>query len=132
MHTKAEKRNPYQVMTNILKKEFKPTEEEIRGINSFMMTRWLSNHPHSIAVANYINNNHTLDIVQQYNFAYNAVHGIKYIAQRKKEVFDDEEIDVISEHYNLRYELAKEYVRMLPKELIKEIVDMYKNTGRVR
>lgn len=128
----SEKRNPYQVMTNILKKEFKPSDEEMKSVNSFMMVRWLSNHPQSIAVANYINNNHTMDIVQQYTLAYNTVHGIKYIANKGKEKHNDEVLDILSEHYNLRYELAKEYLKMLPEEEVQRIVGMYKNTGRVK
>lgn len=128
----SEKRKSYQVMTNILKKEFTPTEEEIRSINSFMMTRWLSNHPGTIAVANYINNNHTMDIVQQYELAYGNVHGIKYIANRTASKEDDEVLDIISEHYQIRYELAKEYLKMMPKEEVDKLVGIYKNTGRMR
>lgn len=109
-----------------------PTDTEIKSINSFMLARWLSNHPGTVAVANYINNNHQLDIVQQYLVARYKVHGIKFIAQRKKSDDNDELINILSEHYQIRDELALEYAKMLPETEINKLISMYKNTGRVK
>ena len=127
-----EKRNSYQVMTSILKKDFIPTEEEIKSLNSWMITRWLSNHPYGIEIANYINNNHNMPLHAQYWLARNKVFGIKYIPYPKKESDKNEVYEIFSNHYNCRLEIAKEMVSRLPQSEIDKIVNMYKNVGRIK
>lgn len=127
-----EKRNMYEIQNSILKKDFIPTDEELKTLNSFLMCRWLSAHPFSIEVANYINSHYDLPIKAQYWLARSFVNGIKYIGRPKVEKEDMSYIDVISKEYDCNIDLAKRYCNMLPQEEIDRLLSKWNSGGRVK
>lgn len=122
----------FAIMSSTIKKDFIPTDDEIASINSFMMCRWLSNHPMGVEVANFINNNTDLPINVQYWFVRSAMNGIKYIAYPKGIDKKDEVLEIISKHYDCNFEIAKEYLRLLPPSEKDRIIAIYKNVGKIK
>ena len=127
-----EKRNMYEIQNSILKKDFVPTDEELKTLNSFLMCRWLSAHPFSIEVANYINSHYDLPIKAQYWLARSFVNGIKYIGRPKAEKEDMCYIDVISKEYDCNLDLARRYCSMLSQEEIDRLLSKWNSGGRVK
>lgn len=126
------KRNMYDIQNSILKKDFIPTDDELKMLNSFLVCRWLSNHPFSIEVANYINSHYTLPIKAQYWLARSFVNGVKFIGQAKKEKEDTEKIEAISKEYICNNNLAKRYIEILPDEEIERILSKWNSHGRIK
>lgn len=123
-------KTPYEVMASTIKKDFIPTDDEIKTMNSFIMCRWLSNHPVGVELANYINTNFTMDITIQYWLVRSYMKGIKYIAYPKKDNDKNENIELICNHYNCNVSIAKSYLKLLTKEHLDEIKKLYAG-GRI-
>lgn len=126
-----EERSSYNLMVSIVKKDIVPRENEYEKINSFFLCRWLSNHPYGVMVSNYINTHPDIPMKGQYWLARGAMHGIKYIAQQKKDNTKNEEIQILSKHYKCNIELANRYYKLLPKNELQKILDMYKE-GKIK
>lgn len=128
----SEKKNMFQIMKSAIDRTFIPNQSEMNQINSFLFTRWISNHPFGIKIAEFINNSTDVPINAQYWLARSTLQSVRYIAYPKKEDTKDKDIQLLSEHYNINYSLAREYHRMLPKEELEKIKNKYRHIGRTK
>jgi hypothetical protein len=127
-----EPKKMYEVQNSILKKDFIPTDAELKQLSSFMLCRWLSNHPYSVEVGNFINSNYNMPIKAQYWLARSLVHGLKFIGLPKKEKEDLEHLEHICSYYKCNIDIAKRYKNILPPEELQKIVDMYTKIGKTK
>lgn len=117
----------YQIMTSILTK-YKPSKEEKILINSFFMTRYLSSHPGSMVVSNFINRYYKeIPVDIQYDFAKQLLNGrIKWIQMPKKDNEDTLITTNISKYYNISTIHAVEYSKMMSKEELQWFEELYR------
>lgn len=124
----------FDVFGSIIKKDFIPNNDELKSMNSFVMCKWLSNSPSCIEVANFINNvsDNDMPINVQYWFARSVIKNVKHIPYPKKDSSIDKDIEILSDHFECNYELAKTYYKILPAEEREKIIKKYKHIGRTR
>ena len=122
----------FAIMASAVKKDFIPTEAELKTINSFMMCRWISNHPVGIEIANFLNNATEIPIDVQYWFVRNTMHNVRYITYPKKTSAADKDIETLTKYYDCNYAVAKQYYKILPKEELEKILNKYKHIGRTK
>jgi len=119
----------YSIMKSAVDKTFIPDDDEIKKINSFFLTRFISNDPSTIYIANTLNCYvKTIPIEAQYKFVRNStMDKINYINYPKKQKFiSDKELNIISHHYRCNNSIARQYVEIMGIEKTTEILDKYK------
>lgn len=126
------KRTTWDIVNSIFKKDFIPTDEELKSMSSFMLCRTLSNHPLGVEVANFINCNHTLDIKLQYWLARSALQSVKFIGYPKKDKEENKNIEYIMLEYNCSDIVAKRYLSLLPQEELERIKEKNIHYGRIK
>jgi len=127
------KKSPYSIMKSAIDKSFNPTSEEIKTINSFFLTRYVSNDPSTIYIANILNcNTKFIPIEAQYKFIRNStMEKVAFINYPKKEkIISDKDLKFIMKYYKCGESTAKDYVKILGPEKTQEIVDKYLNIGK--
>jgi hypothetical protein len=123
-------KTPYSIMKSAVDKTFVPTNDELKKINSFFLTRFISNDPSTIYIANtlncYVKN---IPIESQYNFVRNStMDKINFINYPKKErIISDKELNIIAHYYKCNLAIAKQYVEILGLDRTNEILTKYKN-----
>lgn len=122
----------FAIMASSIKKDFIPTRDELKTINSFMFCRWLSNSPVGIEIANYLNNAIDIPIEVQYHFVRSTMHNVRYIAYPKKTDENNKDIEVLATHYKCNYLQAKQYYKILPSEELEKILTKYKHIGKTK
>lgn len=132
IETKEVKNTGFAIMASAIKKDFIPSPEEIKSINSFMMCRWISNHPLGVEVSNIINNATDIPIETQYWLVRSMMNNVRYIKYPKKTSDEDKDITIIAEHYKCNFLQAKQYYKILPEEERNKLLNKYKNFGRVK
>jgi len=97
------------------------------GWNNWMINRYLSMDPDYCEVVNivqkntwqmkgeYLYNLYKDLIPQQYKF-------LKYIKASKKSDYKKEDIDAVKQYFEISEKQAKEYINILPKEELEDIV----------
>lgn len=129
------KKTPYSIMKSAVDKSFEPTEEELKTVNSFFLTRYVSNDPSTIYIANILNCNvKNIPIEAQYKFIRNStMEKVAFINYPKKErIISDKELKIIMLHYNCNENIAKEYVKIMGIEKTQEILDKYKDIKKFK
>ena len=121
------KHTNYNIMKSAVDKKIKPSIEEIRKINSFFLIRYISNDPASIYIANALNCNYKIPIEAQYKFILNStLDKVAFINYPKKEkLISDKDMKIITRHFKVNEQVAKDYIRILGTEKIIAILDMY-------
>lgn len=130
---KENKKTPYSIMKSAIDKTFEPSEEEIKTVNSFFLTRYISNDPSTIYIANILNcNAKNIPIDAQYKFIRNStMEKVAFINYPKKEkLITDKELKLIMKYYKCSESVAKDYVKVLGLEKTQEILDKYKNLNK--
>lgn len=117
----------FKTMIGVMDPKKKPTPEEIQKIPSYVFCRWLSGNPNTVQAANQINYYFDIPIENQYNMIKTAFAGkIKYIPYPKKESENKlKQIDYISDFFKISEEKAKEYLELMDKTELNEIIKMY-------
>ncbi|QAU04485.1 putative clamp loader subunit [Vibrio phage Va1] len=117
----------FKTMTSVLDPKKNPSSDEINKIPSYLFCRWLSGHPHTILAANMINLNHSIPIENQYQMIRSAFAGkIKYIPYPKNVTQDSlKQIQYLCEHFKISEEKAHEYLDLIDKKELQDIVQMY-------
>lgn len=116
----------YQVMKSILS-SYNPSYDEKMSINSFFVTRYLSCHPGSIGVSNFINR-YYLEIPKnvQYDLAKQLLNGkIKWIQMPDKDKHDNKTIDSICRFYSVSITTAISYYKLMEKEEREKFTSLY-------
>ena len=119
----------FKIMTGVLNKKSNPTIEEINKIPSYIFCNWLSGNPNTIGAANQINFYFNIPIENQYNMIKSAFAGkLKYIPYPKNQKeLNNEDANILSGHYNISLEKAREYLEYIDKNELKELVELYKD-----
>jgi len=120
-------------MKSAIDKKFMPNTEEIKSVNSFFLTRYVSNDPSTIYIANILNcNARIIPIEAQYKFIRNStMEKVAFINYPKKEkLVSDKDLKLVMQYYKCNEIIAKDYVKILGVEKTQEIVDKYKNIGK--
>jgi hypothetical protein len=118
---------PYNIMKSSVDRMITPSVEEIKKINSFFLTRYISNDPASIYIANALNCMSKIPMEAQYNFVlHSTLDKVAFINYPKKErLVSDKDIQIIMEHFKISETTAKDYVKILGIEKTKEILSYY-------
>ena len=130
---KETKRTPYSIMKSAIDKKFMPNTEEIKTVNSFFLTRYVSNDPSTIYIANILNcNAKIIPIEAQYKFIRNStMEKVAFISYPKKEkLISDKDLKLVMQYYKCSESVAKDYVKILGVQKTQDIVDKYKNIGK--
>jgi len=116
-------------MKSAIKKDYNPTPDEIKSLNSFFLVRYISNDPNTIYIANALNCNTNIPIDAQYKLVRNStLDRVAFINYPKKEkVLDGKSLKIIMYHFKVNETIAIEYVKTMGKEETKKVLDMYKN-----
>lgn len=117
----------FKTMTGCLDPKKNPTDEEIKKIPSYIFCRWLSGNPYTIFAANQINMNDSIPIENQYHMVKAAFAGkIKYIPYPKNITEESmKHIGYLCEHFKISEEKAKEYMQLIDKKELQDIIQMY-------
>lgn len=104
-----------------------PSTEEISKIPPFIFGRWLSGNQYAVQAANQLNLYHHIPIENQFKVINYAFGGkIKYIPYPKV-IKDDvsKALDVITKHFDINPNLAKEYLDFISKEELEYLIKIY-------
>lgn len=117
----------FKTMTSCLDPKKTPSDDEIRKIPSYIFCRWLSGNPYTIMAANQINLRSDIPIENQYKMVKVAFAGkIKYIPYPKNVSEESQkQIEYLSEHFKISIEKAREYIQLIDKKELSDIVQMY-------
>ena len=130
--------NSWQIMSSIFKPNIKPTEDEIKSINSFFFCRYLGANKHCLPIAAVINRNYNIPIETQYQFAkdYSDLVGlsrlVKFISYQKEKTPPELEqlLSNLERKYNITRGHAFQYFEIMRQtkegqNKLNEIMDMY-------
>lgn len=116
-------------MAGVLNTKSRPSEEALQKISPFVFCRWLSGSIHAVQAANMLNLHYNIPVECQYNIIKNAFGGkIKYIPYPKS-ITDKTsyEQSVIAKHFKINENMAREYLELIDRNELKEIVGMYES-----
>lgn len=105
-------------MASVLNKNESISQEDINKINPYLFCTWLSGNPITIFAANALNRYYNIPISCQYKMIKAAFAGkIKYIKYPKGGNQEkNENVNLISQHYNISIERAEEYNSLISNE----------------
>jgi hypothetical protein len=107
---------------NTTKKDIMVTDQDQKAYTSYMVNRGLSYFPDTVLLANMMNQRYHLSSKMQYDFLRNAVPPKKRFSKWfKSEKLND--INLISDYFNVSQQKAKEYSYLLSNEDINIIRD---------
>lgn len=123
--------NMFQVMTQCLKNE-KVNEEDLKVVSPFLMCRWLAGNPSTLQAANFFNTHSDIPIEAVFKSVRSAFLGkVKYIPYPKGTSENvQKDVEILSEYYNIRHDLAKEYMRYMSDEQLQKIRGYFANKHR--
>jgi hypothetical protein len=123
-----EKRNSWNVMSSAFKKDFYPTEEEIKDISSFVFCRFLSNHPFGALIVNFINVYPEVPIENQYQLVRYSMPKIQYLKYPSiKKISKTEELENIMDYFNCSEKTALEYLELMSDEEKERIMKKFEH-----
>lgn len=112
-----EKRNSWNVLSSSFKKDFYPTDEELKDISSFVFCRFISNHPFGALVANFINVYPEIPIENQYQLVRFSMPKLQYLKYpTAKKIEKTEILENIMEYYNCSEKTAFEYLELMTED----------------
>ena len=116
----------FNTMFSALDKNKTPTTDEIEKIPSFIFCKWLSGNPSSIFIANEINKYYDMPMLNQYFLVKHSLAGkvrnVKYVKSDKNDSLD---VDLIIKHFKISKIKALEYLRIINKNELKKIRELY-------
>ena len=107
------------------------TEDEQKKFSPFIINRWLSMEPEFIEIVNYFQKYAigTLEPREVYKWYCDVLpkgkRFNKYIKGKSDKKYDKELIDIISKHFECSKLQIKEYLELINKEELKEILEKY-------
>jgi hypothetical protein len=112
-------------MFNVFKKILQNkeiTEDELDKIAPFVMCRWLAGNPNTLQLAQFLNLYSKIPIDVQVKFLQSVINGkIKYIPYIKGQKTSNDDLELISEYFNISFEKALMYSEFITKQDLKEI-----------
>ena len=119
--------NMFKTMTGVLDPKKTPKPADINKIPSYIFCQWLSGSPYAVHAANQINRYSNIPIENQYHMIKSVFAGkIKYIPYPKNVTTDSlKSVEFVATHYNISHDKAREYVELMDKTELQELVQMY-------
>jgi hypothetical protein len=132
MSDKSIPHTPYNIMKSSVDRLISPSIEEIKKINSFFLTRYISNDPASIYIANALNCMSRIPMEAQYNFVlHSTLDKVAFINYPKKnKLISDKNLQIIMKHFKIGEVTAKDYINILGEEKTLEILSYYANVKK--
>ena len=117
----------FKTLTSAINPKVNPSDEEIEKIPSYIFCRWLSGNPLTIQAGNIFNLYDKIPILNQYKMVKSAFSGkIRYIPYPKNTTEKAlKEIEYLQLHFKINEQKAKEYIELIDKKELQEIVQMY-------
>ncbi len=128
----------FKTMTALLNNQT-PTTEDKKSVNSFFLCRWLSNDVNTLQMANIININYNIPVLNQYKFCEDwidlvqlkkLVKFIKFSKDKPNKEFQNL-LGNIQRKYNINEQTALSYYDMMNNDQRNIIKNMY-NEGLTR
>lgn len=112
----------FKIMTGVLK-GYNPSESELKEISPFIWSKWLSGNPNTIMAANLFNRYKDIPMNAQYEFVQRTYSGkVKYISYPKNKTDEKSvEIESLMKYYNIRREVALEYLKCINFDQLRDI-----------
>lgn len=104
--------------TNLLQSD---DPEMKKGFDPFMTRRGLAQNIDTLAVAQQMNELHSVDPWLQWNYALHSIPAKKRYGKWSKKGAMDPDLLLVVEYFGISVEKASDYLRFLPKEAIEEI-----------
>ena len=105
------------------------TEDEQKKFSPFIINRWLSMDIDFIEIVNYFHAIGTLEPREVYKWYCDILpkgkRFNKYIKGKRDKKYDKELIDIITNHFECSKLQTKEYLGLIKKEELKEILEKY-------
>lgn len=141
--TGIKKRGPLDYIKDLTEKKTpweSLSDTDQKGFNPFLMNLWFSMNPDLVDFINYLQP-YTMGEVsrltpkQVYKLYLDLLPKIKlpfskFVKPTKKEKYNKELLVLISEHFYISTRVAEEYVDIIPKDRMIEIIRMYGKTDK--
>lgn len=102
-------------------------EEDINKISSFVFCQWLGNNPKTIMDANIINQYYDIPVLNQYKMINEKFKGQRiFIKYPKKTKDSTNDLEILSKHFKLSLDRAKEYLAFISENELNELRELYK------
>lgn len=123
----------FDIVNIIFQKKSIPSEEDInKHCNQYMINQLLSCDSQLVSLA-FEMSKLKISNKEYFNCLYyglpNTKKFIKYNASKVKE---DEDIIYIMQHFNCTKEVAKDYIKLIDKNELKEIINFYTKRGIIK
>jgi len=117
----------FKTLVSSLDKKKTPSDSDIEKIPSYILCKWLAGNPGTILAANQINYYYNIPIKNQYYIVKNAFADKINFIQYPKNVSQDslKSNEFVADYFNINIEKAKEYMELIDKDELKNIVNMY-------
>lgn len=114
--------NIFQIMSKALKND-NVTNDELKTVSPFLMCRWLAGDFRTVFVANFFNVHPDIPVQAMFKSVQAAFAGrIKYIPYPKGlSSVTEKDVEYLSKFYNIRHDLAKEYLKYISNDQMKQI-----------
>lgn len=118
--------NQFDAFTTILKGE-ELSQQDKEKINSYLLLRWLSGDRRVLPAANTVNQYYNIPAKAQYDLFRGMLHGkLKFIRYPKgASQKTNNDIELISKHYNVSFDKAHEMLEFISKKELKELQEIY-------
>jgi hypothetical protein len=117
-------------VSNNKKDLLKDNPDNAKEYNAFMVNRGLSFYPDTVLIANEMNLYPDIPAAAQYYYYMGAIRkGNRYSEWHKKKKDDD--LDLIQKVYQVRRDIAKQYLKLLSKDDLDKLRDLT-DTGETK
>jgi hypothetical protein len=115
-------------VSNNKKDLLKDNPENAKEYNAFMVNRGLSFYPDTVLIANEMNLYPEIPAESQYYYYMSAIRkGNRFSEWHKKKKDDD--LDLVQRAYQVRRDVAKQYIKLLSKEDLAKLNALTDTTG---
>jgi len=118
--------NIFDVMKCMFKGDM-PEENEIKSIPPYILAKYLSGDPRTLAFALLYNNYSKIPIECQFKAVRNSLYNkVKFIRFPKNDKIDDpKEIEYIAKYFKVNLERAREYRQLISQTELNDIINSF-------
>jgi len=126
------KKTSYEIIKSSVDRSFEPTKEQIQAINPFFLIRFISNDPSTIYFANAINSFSDVPVNAQYSYIKNCnLNNVSFINFKKKDKeYIKDDIITLCKHFKCNEIVLNDYLTILSKDQVSEILIKYKRKSK--
>lgn len=121
--------NPFEYAKSIMNKE--TYFEDVSGFSAFLMGKLFSADQNFVSLANFLNRLgvHQLSKRAIYDFYYHIIPKSRRWLKYPKKEAELKNGKYLMEYFGIDENEAKDYLKILPKDDVKRIVNLYENQG---